>query len=185
MSQQRGFTLLELMIVVVIAAVLMTLAGPGLRSFFLAGARGDAASALYGAMVQARAEAISRNSTITLCPRAATSSGSYPRCGSASEANWAEGWVIYRDSAPNLTSGKPVAADDVLAVGEPIDAAFDYLVEPASTSVVQFEPSGRLGATSRILLRLCKSGDSSFEGRRISIDPNGRIRLARDSGCLG
>ncbi|MDP3295570.1 MAG: GspH/FimT family protein [Nevskia sp.] len=183
MSEQRGFTLLELMIVVAIAAVLLAIAGPGLRSFFLSGARGDAAAALYGAMVQARAEAISRNNTITLCPRAAATSTSYPRCASGGTASWADGWVIYRDSAPNTAGSKPSDAADILAVGEPIDAVFDYLVEPASTSVVQFEPSGRLGASSRVNLRLCKTGDSSFDGRRVSIDPNGRIRLARDSGC--
>lgn len=174
--------MLELMIVVAIAAVLMTIAGPGLRSFFLAGARGDAAAALYGAMVQARAEAISRNSTVTLCPRAAASS-SYPRCNSGADASWSQGWVIYRDSAPNLGGSKPAEAEDILAVGERIDAAFDYAIEPADTQVVQFEPSGRLGATSRVSLRLCKAGDDGIEGRRVSIDPNGRIRLARDAGC--
>lgn len=183
MSEQRGFTLLELMIVVAIAAVLLALAGPGLRSFFLSGARGDAAAALYGAMVQARAEAISRNNTINLCPRAAATSASYPLCSFASDANWANGWVIYRDSAPNSSGSKPAAAADVLYVGEPVDAVFRYVVEPAATGLVQFEPSGRLGASSRISLRLCKSGDSAFDGRRVSIDPNGRIRLARDSGC--
>ena len=183
MSAQRGFTLLELMIVVAIAAVLMALAGPGLRSFFLSGARGDAAAALYGAMVQARAEAISRNNTVTLCPRAAGTSASYPQCGSGSTASWAHGWVTYRDSAPNTTGSKPTVAADILSIGEPIDGALKYLVDPASTSVVQFEPSGRLSASSRVNLRLCKTGDSSFDGRRVSIDPNGRIRLSRDTGC--
>lgn len=183
MFTNKGFTLLEMMIVIAIAAVLMTLAGPGLRSFLLGGSRGDAASALYGAMVQARAEAIARNTSVIVCPRNYQASGSHARCDASAASSWANGWVVYRDSAPGSSGSKPAAAADVIATGERIDGSFAWTSTPAPVAPVQFESSGRPSSSTRITLRLCKRADSSWEGRRLQIDTSGRIRLAVDTGC--
>lgn len=183
MSKNQGFTLLEMMIVIAIAALLMTLAVPGLRGFLLGGARGDSAAALYGALVRARAEAIGRNSATMLCTRNYASSSGHARCDSASSASWGNGWVLYRDSAPNSTATKPVLATDVIATGEPTDRSLVWQTDPANTIAVQFESSGRLSSSTRIIWRLCKRGDSQWEGRRVQVDTSGRIRLARDTGC--
>ncbi|WP_293373092.1 GspH/FimT family protein [Nevskia sp.] len=183
MSDQKGFTLLEMMVVIAIAAVLLAIASPGLRSFVLAGSRGDAASGLYGAMVRARAEAIARNTPVTLCQRDYNASGGHARCDASATGSWVNGWVIYRDSAPDDSGAKPATADDVIATGEPADRAFAWAGDPADTAAVQFESSGRLSSSSRISFRLCKQGDSAWEGRRVQIDTSGRIRLAKDSGC--
>lgn len=61
-----GFTLLELMIVVVIVAIFASLAGPSFVEFTAAQRERNAASALYDSLLLARAEAIKRNTTVSL-----------------------------------------------------------------------------------------------------------------------
>lgn len=75
----RGFTLPELLIVVVIAAVLATLAAPSFSELIENQRAKSAAADIYVALARARSEAITRNTNVTL---------------SAKSGNWANGWQI-------------------------------------------------------------------------------------------
>lgn len=182
MRRTRGFTLLELMIVVVIAAVLLTLAGPGLRALLLASARSDVSTSLYGAMVLARAEAITRNAQVTICQRDSAKGNAFPRCNAGSSGNWAQGWVVYRDSKPNDSGSKPYAAADVIAAGDPANASFVITSTPADTRTLQFDASGRVSAASSIDFRLCRQA-SAEEGRDILVELSGHIALMSYKSC--
>ena len=57
----KGFTLLELMITLVVVSVLLTLAVPGMRSFFDGKRLIDATEQVYSHIQQARMEAIARS----------------------------------------------------------------------------------------------------------------------------
>jgi len=176
----RGFTLLEMMITVVIATVLLTLAVPSMRSFLLTSALGDASTSLYGGLVLARAEAITRNSPVTVCQRDFTNPNVFPVCGGS--GGWASGWIVYHDSNPSSTGAKPYVATDVIAVGDPVNNAFSIVSNPANAGPVQFDAAGR-SATSSITFYLCKSGDTSFQGRSILIELSGHIALAPYASC--
>ncbi len=176
MRTERAFTMLELIIVIAIAAVLLTIAVPGMRNFVLASERSEASTSLYGALVEARSEAIARNASVLLCPRDPTSSNTSPKC-QASGADWTHGWVLLRDANNNgvLDTGEP-AALDVIASGDPTDRAFAISVLPATPSYLSFSSSGRPSVAST--LKLCKTGDNSFQGRIIYVDLGGHIALA-------
>ncbi len=75
-----GFTLPELMVVVIVVAVLGGLAAPSFSQMIAAQRVKGAAGELFAALIRTRSEAIKRNTEVTLAP---TTSG-----------RWQDGWVI-------------------------------------------------------------------------------------------
>ncbi len=78
-SRSRGFTLIELMVVVTLAAILLGIGLPSFKSF-VAGQRVKAAAGEYSmALVFARSEAIKRNGEVGL---------------TAAAGGWKDGWTV-------------------------------------------------------------------------------------------
>jgi len=75
----RGFTLVDLVVALTIAAVLLSFAAPSFSSFIASQRASTAASDLYVALSAARSEATKRNTNVTLAPGA---------------GGWKNGWVI-------------------------------------------------------------------------------------------
>ena len=81
----RGFTIMELMVVMAIVGVLASFAVPAMRDMVLSARLRTAVSDLYSTLVFARAEAIKRNANIVITPVG---------------GDWRSGW--------NVTSGATV-----------------------------------------------------------------------------
>jgi type IV fimbrial biogenesis protein FimT len=75
----RGFTVIELMIVVVIVAIFASLAAPSMRDLVAAAAIRNASSEFYSALIAARSEAIKRRANATIAPVGGT---------------WDTGWTV-------------------------------------------------------------------------------------------
>ena len=101
MSNQAaaGVTLLELLIALVIAGVVLTLALPTWGGWFAEQALRDRAEALLHTLDRARSEAVKRGHRVDVCPESA---GDCP--GAA--ASWEGGWKIVVPATP----GSDVAA---------------------------------------------------------------------------
>lgn len=85
-SQARGFTLIELMIVVVLTGIMASMALPSFRSFVASQRVKTAASDFAMAAVFARSEAIKRNANVTLKPASTGATG------------WKDGWTVAVDT---------------------------------------------------------------------------------------
>lgn len=92
MRSQRGITLAELLIVIVILALLAGIGVPAMRDLVLNNRQVGMLNELVSAIQLARSEAITRNvnipSTMSVCP-----SDSGTGCG----GTWADGWVVFVD----------------------------------------------------------------------------------------
>jgi len=91
MNKQNGFTLLELMITLAIAAILATMAVPSFSNVIKNNRMATQYNELLTSLSIARSEAIKRGSPLVVCKSNDTST---PACG----GNWHDGWLVFVDT---------------------------------------------------------------------------------------
>lgn len=93
----HGFTIIELMIVLVIAAITLGLALPSFSNLIRNNELATARDSLLASFQFARSEAVNRNIEVSICP---SSNGTTCTAG----ASWADGWIVYADTGVGLNS---------------------------------------------------------------------------------
>jgi type IV fimbrial biogenesis protein FimT len=88
----RGFTMLEIMVVMALVAIMSAIAAPGMVNFVRVNRMVTAARQVDADIVLARREAIKRNQRVLVCPVGSTAN----KCGSGT-STWANGWLVCYD----------------------------------------------------------------------------------------
>lgn len=133
MRNGSGFTLVELLVTVAVAAILLMVAVPGFQSLIRGNQATTEANALHTALLFARSEALKRRGSVTLCRSADGAS-----CG----GNWADGWIVFNDTDAD---GALDAGETLLRVGSAVATGISLSVSPAGTNFVRFQPGGAAG----------------------------------------
>ncbi|MGH8517051.1 MAG: GspH/FimT family pseudopilin [Panacagrimonas sp.] len=178
-----GFTLLELMVTISIASILLALAVPQFTRFGLAAARAKGATELYGALTEARSEAVARNAPVTLCRRDWYSSAAFPQCATAAQGTWAQGWLVYQDADGDFSGSEPDSAADLITAYDRIGQttpthdgdAFAILTSMEDPTHVSFQANGRAG--QRVQFTLCETRGVLSDARLIDVSLSGRVSL--------
>lgn len=103
-----GFTMVELMITIAIAAALIALAVPVLRT----PRTSSEANALLGTLQLARSTAIKQGTAVIVCP--STNPGAATPVCSAGATSWSTGWIVLVPASHNCTSVGGAAGDQVV-----------------------------------------------------------------------
>lgn len=137
---QRGFTILELMVVTIIVALIFAIAVPSFRDLALGSHLSSTAHTLLASVQYARSEAIKRNTTVTLC-----ASSDQTTC--AAGGGWEQGWIV-RDATGTVLQVQ--GADDAGYVVDQAGGtvALSFLPiglgsSPATFTVCRDDPLGR------------------------------------------
>ena len=171
-SKQRGFTLIELMVVIIIAAILLTIAVPSFSSLIKRNNVDSLQSKLSSALSTARTEAASRNRIITICG----SNAAQDACGT----DWSQGWIIFEDSG---TTGA-YANDGSEELIDVYRHSSDYSISSAADAL-SFNAQGFLVGGSNTLLLICEPDAEEQYARGLFVNQSGLVMKTRDTNSNG
>lgn len=151
-----GFTLVELMVTIAVAAILISIAVPSLTDATLSGKLSASANDLVAGAVVGRSEAIKRNAVARMC---VSSDGS--TCGSG---GWEQGWIIVIPSTSTVIQKH--------------DAAPSGYKVTSSTASIDFQPSG-VGSTQASITVCRATPTAGSQERVVTVSATGRAYVTR------
>lgn len=171
-SGARGFTLIELMITIVVLAILLSIAAPGLGSLIVSTRLTSQVNQLVADLALARSEAARRSIRVFIC-LAATST----TCA-ASGDDWSDGRLIWQDTDADGT----LDANEIIRYTPALSDGLSLIASgPTNTFSITFLPSGAITDNSTWTFKLCSPGE--YKGREVSLPPTGRASAKRVETC--
>ena len=163
--QNHGFTLIELMLTITVAAVLLGIAAPSFSNMIASWRLTSQTNEIIAAIHLARSEAIKLNRSVTFCR---TSDSADTACAAAS-ADWAH-WIV-------------ATASGVARQGSPENTGSIRITSTATNDTLQFGPNGLPASSADFLL--CSTFDMAENQRLIEVGPGNRVSATRQTGDCG
>ena len=128
-SSQAGVTLVELLVVVVLAVILMSIGVPSYKYVTNSNRLATEVNTLLGDLQYARSEATREGQYVTVCVAQSTSPAT---CAASGTATWQNGWIIFSDVHHDQTVD---SGDAVLRIQNPFTSSDTFVANPAASSV--------------------------------------------------
>lgn len=177
----RGFTLIELLVVLGIAALLALLAVPSMQNAIESGQRAGGMNSAMSMLASARAEAVTRQVPIAICP-----SVDQDTC---SGNNWEQGWIMFIDDGTGGTAnnGDREGTEEIIRVGTESGGAITIRSSNfADAGAIIFDEQGV--TLERGTLMICDDAGAP-NAAAVVLNVSGQARLATDdtvdAGCVG
>ncbi|PKH00482.1 GspH/FimT family pseudopilin [Paraglaciecola sp. MB-3u-78] len=168
MKQQKGVTLVELMITVSIIAIILTFVGPSIQSILIKNRVVAEINETSSLIQYARHHAIDEQAQVVVCP-----SADYSICST----DWNDPKIVFIDEDDNAIRGD---SEELLVT---IGATSSTSLMTNTTDIIKFTGTGEANETTEILL--ChKDGEAEY-ARSLSVTLQGRVKMSNDSDRNG
>lgn len=124
---ESGFTITELMIVVVVLGILAAIAVPSFQSLTQSQQVKNASFELFSSLSLARSEAIKRNGNVTVTP--------------VSTADWGQGWTITSAGGESIKSQGTLKGVSIAAAGAPASVVYARTGRATASASFQMDVS--------------------------------------------
>ncbi|MET0279744.1 MAG: GspH/FimT family pseudopilin [Steroidobacteraceae bacterium] len=173
---QRGFTLVELMITLLVAGILTTVAVPSFSRLTMTSRLATQANDLVSAMSFTRSEAIKRNATLRMCRTADVAATT---CAGTT-GQW-EHWIVRTQPGGQVvrrgivnTYGNTVRVTSTLT-SDFIDFGSDGLARASGGGLINASD------TDAQFLRVCSTRQSNDNQRKLILGAGSRVTMLKES----
>ena len=168
MKQQKGVTLIELMITVSIVAIILAFVSPSIQSILINNKIVAEINETSSLIQYARHHAIDEQAQVVVCP-----SKDYSACSS----DWNDPKIVFIDHDNNAIRS---ATEDLLVT---IGATSGTSLMTNSTNIIMFSGTGEANLATEILL--CHKDGKAEYARSLSVSLQGRVKMSTDSDRNG
>jgi prepilin-type N-terminal cleavage/methylation domain-containing protein len=173
--RSKGFTIIELLITLSVAAVIISMAVPSLQTFTANNQIIAAQNSLVGALNLARFTAVTSGARVAICSSIDE--------GNCSDDNWDKGWIVFDNADENK----------ILAVAEKVRVAtFTGRLVATFTGPdlipgqrVDFDPDGTTTQNSEVTILICFTDtDVTDQCQEIKVSPFGVISSNKTTSSI-
>jgi type IV fimbrial biogenesis protein FimT len=169
----RGFTLVELMMVIAVACVLLGFGVPSMTALMNSNKLTAASNALLSSMRLARSEAFKRNGKVVLCKSA-------DGVACVSKGGWEQGWIVFHDANHD---GEHDPDEVLIERADALPASLRVTGNSSLSKYVSFVATG----TTRLIgggfqagtVTVCNRSATGGEARQIVLNVVGRPRVQK------
>ncbi len=172
-GRQLGYSMVELLVVLTLAAILMSLAVPSMTSMLNTQKAKSMGTSFLASLNLARNEAIKRNARVVMCK-------SVDGTGCVTSGGWEQGWIVFHDVNNNALLN---TAEDLILTQGAVAKNLRLTGNLHVANYVSYSASGSAkmisGAFQSGTLTLCFDPPSVPDIKKIILSATGRARLQK------
>jgi type IV fimbrial biogenesis protein FimT len=166
-KRTMGFTIIELMVVMVIVGLVVTLAMPSFTNLNQGSQMTAIANELIGVFNRARGEAIRRGQAVEV---------------TSVNGNWSNGYKIWVDiDQDGVLDAGTGDANELIYLQSSFDSGITFTFDSQVTKIA-FLPNGFSTLTATYTITICSNESASVNGKDIMILVSGRTKV-KDNEC--